>query len=93
MKGGHQFYAMPVTPHSACSTYGLSSLDKALEGGRTKRDNHLGPNERELAPQKRFAGVNFVALGSPISRRPALHDVRNLDVFAFHTDCFDNLIK
>ena len=93
MKGRHYFDAVPFAPLASDSGNRFSGPQQALERRRTQGDDHLGTNKRELAPQEWLAGTHFVTFGRAISGRAALDDVRDINVFAFHTNCDDDLVK
>ena len=48
---------------------------------------------RDLPHEKWRAGLAFVALRRAISRRPAFHDVRNVNVFAANAHGFDHVVE
>src|SRR5690606_18343154 len=58
------------------------ALPRAKERGRRggpERHEHLGPDQLDLPPQVREAGLLFLGQRGPVLRRPALHHVRDKD--------------
>jgi hypothetical protein len=64
-----------------------------LKSGRAEGDDYSWADERKLPEKELLAGSYLVALRRAIARRATLHDVADVDLFAFETDCRDYLIK
>jgi hypothetical protein len=70
----------------ACSDRGVRQ--KRGQGVPAERDDDAGPDDIDLLTQPRTAGFDLagargpVVAGRRVRRRPMLHDVRDVDVFA-----------
>ncbi len=93
MKSRHYSYAVQLAPLATGSRNRFPCSEQTLEGRGTESDDYQRIDERDLAKEEWFAGVNFIALGRAISRRPALDDVRDVDIFAFQTDSSNDLVE
>ena len=67
--------------------------EQILRRDRTQSDDDFRLDDRDLPHQKRQAGVTFIALRSAVSRRTALNDVGNVDVFAADAHRFDHVVE
>src|SRR2546425_7644803 len=58
------------------------SPEQRLDRELAERDDHLGGDQLELAEEEGVAARDLVGLGVAVLRRPALDDVRDVDVVA-----------
>ena len=91
MIGGDQFRAAEIDPLAAEARDALRGLQKRLRGAGPEATDHFRANRVELAKQIGRAGGDFVVLGQAIFRRPAFHDVADVDVLAAQTHRLDHL--
>src|SRR5262245_56876547 len=91
MKRRNQFRAAEVVHAAAQPRDGIERAQQCLCRELAERDDHLRLHDLDLPEEKRLALLHFVRLRIPVARRPALDDVRDVDILASEADRFDDL--
>src|SRR5882724_906515 len=71
----------------------LSGVEQRFGRGAAERHDHLGPDKRELAVKVRHAGCHLVRQRLAVLRRPTLHDIGDVYIFAPKSDSLDDLVQ
>src|SRR4051812_36220771 len=71
----------------------IGRVQQRLRRKLAKRDDHLWRDRVDLPQQERLALCGFIGLGIAIAWRPALDEIRDVDVRPGQADCFDDLGK
>src|SRR5689334_14320779 len=82
MEGRHKLDAVVVVPPPAQLRDRRLRAQQRLGGELAERDDHLRRDQLQLANEERLAARDLVRLGIAVLRRPALDDVRDVDVLA-----------
>ncbi len=93
MVGDRQTRAAEIEPASAQPGHGLVQAEQAARRHRAQRDNRLRLDHGDLAQQERRAGFDLLALRRAVSRRAALHDVRDIHLLALQAHGLDHLVE
>src|SRR6185437_3595361 len=83
--------ASSATVHAANSATAAHPADTLPPS--TQRDNHLWPHNINLPQQKLRAGARLHKLRRPIPRWPALHDIRDVNLFALQPHRRNHIIQ
>ncbi len=67
--------------------------EQVLGCGRAQRHDDLRADDADLPHQEWRAGIALVAFGSAIARRPALHDVGDVDLLALEAHGGDHVVE
>ena len=66
---------------------------RAWAGDAAQGDDHPGPDGPDLLVQKGQAGGNLIGLGVTVSRRPALEDVGDIDLFPAQAQLAEQIVQ
>src|SRR5262245_41887918 len=80
MERRNQLGAAVVENTAAKAGNRVEGSQQRLRAELAERDDHFRPDHVDLLKQKGLAGGNLVRFGIAILRRPALDDVRDVDV-------------
>src|SRR5438552_1830729 len=80
MEGRHELDAVVVVPAPAELGDRRLRPEQRLDRELAERHDHLGGDQLELAEEEGLAARHLVRLGVAVLRRPALDDVRDVDV-------------
>src|SRR5438128_2799128 len=86
-------HSVHVEEFSAQSRNRRCRLKHGLRGESAEAAHDFRTDRSELLFQEWIAGSDFIRLGIPVIRRPALEDIANVDVFAFEIDGLDDLCQ
>ena len=82
MERGHQRNADVLAPLSAEPGDRRIGPEQRLRRELPEGDDDLGPDRVQLRLEEGLAGLDLVRLGVAVARRPALHDVADVDLVA-----------
>src|SRR5438046_2114142 len=82
MEGRHELDAVVVVPAPAELRDRRLRPEQRLDRELAERHDHLGGDQLELTEEEGLAARHLVRLGVAVLRRPALDDVRDVDVVA-----------
>ncbi len=91
MVGGHELVAAPFQPLPAELRNPARSFQKRFRGDGAQAHDHLWPDHINLPQQIRRTRGHFIRLWRAIFRRPAFHDIADVNVFALQAHRFDHL--
>jgi hypothetical protein len=92
-RGHHRNLALEELPAAAKARDALARPEEALHRRRPERDDHLRLESHELLLQVRHAREHLLGLRLAVVRRPALHDVADVDLVAVETHRADHLVE
>src|ERR1700678_1161608 len=85
--------ATEIEPASAKLGHGRIDRQESLRRDRSQRYDRLRFNGCDLPHQERRAGLALIPLGRSVSRRTALDDVRDVNVFTPQAHGLDHVVE